>query len=143
MSAPSVLFDAPGPRARRRILIGNIVAAVVVAGIGVWALTRLGAKGQLASVMWEPFVTGRAWQSYLLPGLRATLQAAAYSIVGALALGLLLGLGRLSPARFLRSACGVVVEFFRAVPVLLMMIFVWRALAILGTVPREILPSWP
>ncbi|MFL6112597.1 MAG: amino acid ABC transporter permease [Catenulispora sp.] len=140
MSAPSVLFDAPGPRARRRILIGNIVAAVVVAGIAAWALSRLGAKGQLAPAMWAPFFTTRAWQSYVLPGLRSTLQAAAFAIVGALALGLVLGLGRLSPAGWLRWVCGVVVEFFRAVPVLLMMIFVWRGLAILGTVQREVLP---
>lgn len=140
MSAPSVLFDVPGPRARRRVFIANVVAAVVVAGIGVWVLARLGTKGQLAPSMWAPFLTAQAWESYLLPGLRATLAAAAYAIVGALALGLLLGLGRLSPSRTFRILCGVVVEFFRAVPVLLMMIFFWLGLALTGTVPRDVLP---
>src|SRR5699024_982245 len=62
---------------------------------------------------------------YLLVGLQNTLVAAAYSIVLAVVFGLLFGVGRLSSSRIIRWTCGVVVEFFRAVPVLIMMIGGW------------------
>ena len=73
-----VLFDVPGPRTRRRMLLVNVLAGVVVAGIAVWALVLLGRKGQLAPAMWEPFVQPRTWTAYLLPGLLQTLRAAGY-----------------------------------------------------------------
>ena len=60
---------------------------------------------------------------YLIPGLVETLKAAGISIVTACIFGFVFGLGRLSPSRAVRSVSGTIVEFFRAVPVLLMMIF--------------------
>jgi len=140
MSAPSVLFDAPGPRGRRRVLLGNVLAGLVVAAIVVWVLVRLGDKGQLAGAMWQPFVTGRVWVDYIIPGLTNTLKAAGLAIVGSLVLGLLLGLGRLTPVGAVRAVCGTVVEFFRAIPVLLMMIFFWLGLARVEAIPRDQLP---
>ncbi|WP_336725765.1 amino acid ABC transporter permease [Cellulosimicrobium cellulans] len=124
----SVLFDAPGPRARRAIDVGNVIGAVVVLGIAALVLLELGRKGQLAWDLWAPVFTANAWQNYFLPGLHNTLRAAGFAIVGAVALGLVLGSGRLSHVRVVRWACGVVVEFFRAVPVLLLMVFFWLLL---------------
>lgn len=122
MSA-SVLFDAQGPRARAISLVGNIVAAVaVVAGIG-WVVSVLAAKGQLEPSLWQNAVSAEAWQSYYLPGLQNTLRSALFATVGAVAFGIVFGIGRLSRNRPVRWLSGVVVEFFRAVPVLLMMIF--------------------
>lgn len=136
----SVLFDAPGPRARRRMRWINAGAALVVAGIGFWVLARLADKGQLAGDLWRPFLESSTWQDYLLPGLRDTLKAAAISIVTAGVLGLALGLGRLSSARVVRTVSGLVVEFFRAVPVLLMMIFFYLGIAQLRVVSAAELP---
>ena len=119
-----LLFDAPGPRGRRRMIWVNVVATLVVAGIGVLVLLRLAEKGQLAAALWKPFVQASTWTDYLLPGLKGTLEAAALSIVAA---GVF-GLGRLSRSRTVRTVAGVVVEFFRAVPVLLMMIFFYLGL---------------
>lgn len=140
MSTQSVLFDAPGPRGRRRIVLGNVVAGVVVVAIGVWVLLRLSEKGQLTGAMWQPFLTARAWESYIIPGLTSTLQAAGLAIVGSIVLGLLLGLGRLAPVAVVRAVSGAVVEFFRAIPVLLMMIFFWLGLANVASIPRAQLP---
>ncbi|WP_454044193.1 amino acid ABC transporter permease [Cellulosimicrobium sp. Marseille-Q8652] len=124
-SQHSVLFDAPGPRARRNIAVANVVGALVVLGIAALVLLELGRKGQLSWTLWGPVFTANAWENYYLPGLRNTLRAAAFAIVGAIAFGLVFGAGRLSHLRPLRWLSGVVVEFFRAVPVLLLMIFFW------------------
>ena len=47
-------------------------------------------------------------------------------------LGLLLGVGRLSQTRLIRWPCSVVTEFFRAVPVLMMMFFAFAVYACYG-----------
>ena len=124
----STLFDVPGPVARRRMVWVNIAATVVVLGIGVWVLLRLDAKGQLDAALWKPFLTASPWVDYLIPGLIQTLKAAAISIVTASVFGFVFGLGRLSPSRTIRTLSGTIVEFFRAVPVLLMMIFFYLGL---------------
>ncbi|NUU17464.1 amino acid ABC transporter permease [Cellulomonas humilata] len=124
----STLFDVPGPVARRRMVWVNIAATVAVAGIGVWVLTRLGAKGQLDAALWKPFLTANPWVNYLLPGLVETLKAAGISIVTSAVYGFVFGLGRLSSSKIVRTVSGGVVEFFRAVPVLLMMIFFYLGL---------------
>ncbi|WP_407318252.1 amino acid ABC transporter permease [Isoptericola halotolerans] len=132
MSAQSVLFDAPGPRARRRILLGNLVGAVIVAGVAALVLMRLADKGQLDPTLWLHAVDADAWRYYYWPGFLNTVRAAALAIVGAMVFGLLFGVGRLSSQLMVRTVCGTVVEFFRAVPVLLMMVFFWLLLANAG-----------
>lgn len=129
MSAQSVLFDAPGPRARRRILIGNVIGGLVVAGVVALVLLRLAEQGQLDPTLWLHAVDADAWVYYYWPGFLATIRAAGVAIVGAMIFGLLFGVGRLSSNLLVRSVCGTIVEFFRAVPVLLMMVFFWLLLA--------------
>jgi glutamate transport system permease protein len=130
----SVLFDAPGPRARRRHAVLAAVGLVVTLGILVLVVLKMKAANQLGADLWKPFVTDRAvWRDYLVPGLIGTFKAAAISIVLAGVFGVLFGVGRLSSITPLRWFCGVVVEFFRAVPVLLMMIFAYFGLYARGT----------
>jgi glutamate transport system permease protein len=127
VSAPVVLFDVPGPRARRTYRIVGAVA--VVALLGLLALIVRGlanpVDNQLTAEKWSPFLDPVTWTAYLLPGLVNTLKAAGIAVVLSLVLGLLLGVGRLSGVRVLRLLCGAVVEFFRSVPVLVMMIFAY------------------
>jgi len=124
MSGQSVLFDAPGPRARRRHLLLTAVG-VLLAIAGLWlVLRKMNEANQLEPYMWEVFVDDpEVWTAYLLPGLWGTLKAAALSIVFAGVFGLFFGMGRLSTVAWVRWVCSVVVEFFRSVPVLLMMVF--------------------
>jgi glutamate transport system permease protein len=123
--AGSVLFDAPGPRARARNRVFNAVTALVIALV-IWVVySQLNSKGQLTAAKWEPFLTANLWKTYILPGVQGTLAAAAVSIVLALALGVVLGVGRLSTHPVIRWSSSVFVEFFRAVPVLIMMIFAY------------------
>ncbi|RSS34626.1 amino acid ABC transporter permease [Streptomyces sp. WAC08241] len=120
----SVLYDTPGPRAKRRNVLYTVGFLAVLAVLAWWVLSALNDKGQLSADKWSPFVTdSRVWTTYLLPGLVETLKAAALSILIALPLGALLGIGRLSDHRWVRVPVGTVVEFFRAIPVLLLMMF--------------------
>lgn len=128
MSAQAVLFDAPGPKARRRHFLLTIVGAVIIAVVLGLVLYQLGVTGQLDADKWTPFLTSSAWTNYLIPGLIGTFTAAILSVLLAGVLGLVLGIGRLSQVRWVRWVSGIIVEFFRAVPVLIMMIFLFYAL---------------
>ncbi|PBC60833.1 amino acid ABC transporter permease [Streptomyces sp. Tue6028] len=119
----SVLYDAPGPRAKRRNVIVSVVSFVLFALFLWWIWRTMDDKGQLKWSLWEPFTTAEAWTTYLLPGLGNTLKAAALAMVIALPLGALFGIARLSDHRWISVPAGVVVEFFRAIPVLLLMLF--------------------
>jgi len=125
----TVLYDAPGPRAKalHRILSVVVVALLVLVG---WIVYRaLDANGQLTAAKWEPFVESSSWTTYLLPGIRGTIIAAVASIVLALVLGTVLGIARLSDHRWVRGIAGTIVELFRAVPVLILMIFAYQVFA--------------
>jgi len=137
VTGASVLFDAPGPRARVRNGILTAVSAVIGALVVAFVLWQLWTKNQLTSEKWEPFLTANLWKTYVLPGVQGTLTAAAVSIVLALALGLALGVGRLAPIRPIRWVCTVIVEFFRAVPVLIMMIFAYFFYAAYDVFPSK------
>ena len=126
MSDQTVLYDAPGPGARVRHRIYGAAAVVVAVLVLWWVLTKFADKSQLDGAKWSPFLDWVTWKEYLLIGLRQTVIAAVISIVLAAVLGLLLGLGRMSQVRLIRWPCAVFVEFFRAVPVLLMMYFTFR-----------------
>ena len=140
MSAETLLFDAPGPKARRRHAVFTVIAGLAALALALWVLSKLAEKGNLTAEKWMPFVRGDTWTEYLIQGILGTLKAAAISIVLAGALGLLLGMGRLSHNTALRWFSSVFVEFFRAVPVLLMMIFSYNLYAIYEVFPSEQLP---
>ncbi|MEU4872351.1 amino acid ABC transporter permease [Streptomyces sp. NPDC021608] len=119
----SVLYDTPGPRAKRRNVLFSVVFTVLLVLVLWWMWQKMDDKNQLDSALWKPFVESEAWTTYLLPGLANTLKAAALAMVIALPLGAVFGIARLSDHRWVRGVSGTVVEFFRAIPVLLLMLF--------------------
>jgi glutamate transport system permease protein len=120
----SVLYDAQGPRAKRRNVLFTVVFLVALAALLWWVYRALDEKGQLEWAQWEMFFTGtEAWSTYIWPGLKNTLTAAALSVLIALPLGAVLGISRLSDHAWIRVPAALVVEFFRAIPVLVLMIF--------------------
>lgn len=125
----SALFDAPGPKARSRYRLAAIVGGLVVLAFLAFVLYQLGSHGNLAADKWAMFVgiqvndiDANVWIDYLLPGLVNTLKAAAISIVLAGIFGFVFGIGRMSHVGPIRWVCTVVIEFFRSVPVLVMML---------------------
>jgi glutamate transport system permease protein len=120
----SVLYDAQGPRAKRRNVLYTALFLLALAAVVWWVYKALDDKGQLAWSLWEPFLSGtEAYSTYIWPGLQNTLKAAALAMVIALPLGAVLGIARLSDHAWVRVPAAVVVEFFRAIPVLVLMIF--------------------
>jgi glutamate transport system permease protein len=126
----SVLFDTPGPRtvARHRVYaVVTVLAVLALLALIVWKLNE---TGQLAYDKWEVFVTPDYVRVILVDGLLKTLEMAFFSILFAVVVGLLLGVGKLSDHRWVRWPSWLVVEFFRAMPVLLLMtfLFVWLSI---------------
>ncbi|MFE7721841.1 amino acid ABC transporter permease [Nocardia rhizosphaerihabitans] len=125
MSAPSVLFDAPGPRARLRHHLYSVLVVLALAAFGWMLFDAFDEQGQFTAAKWKPFLETGVWETYLLPGLQGTLTAAAISIVFALIFGMIFGILRLSDHRWIRWTAGAIVELARAIPVLILMIFLF------------------
>lgn len=127
MSTQSILFDAPGPKARVRHRVMAVVGLVLIVGLLLLVIRGLAnpANNQLTAEKWAPFLDPVSWTAYLLPGLANTLKAAGLAVVLSVVVGFALGVGRLSQVRVARVVCGALVEFFRSVPVLILMLFVY------------------
>jgi glutamate transport system permease protein len=119
----SVLYDTPGPRAKQRNILFSVVFCALLVLLLWWVWLKMDEKNQLDSALWKPFIESEAWTTYLLPGLANTLKAASLAMVIALPLGAVFGIARLSDHLWVRIVAGTVVEFFRAIPVLLLMLF--------------------
>jgi glutamate transport system permease protein len=116
----AVLYDVQGPRARRRVLISSVVGGLVLLALLGLAASRLSANGQFEYEKYEPFLTEPLLYERLLEGLQNTLTAAAYALVLALLLGVVLAFARLSHRLWISLPAVAVIEFFRGVPLLLL-----------------------
>ena len=121
------LADELGPRARRRVFVASVIGSLLVAAVVVVGLLRLEEKDQLAWEKWEPFTQWPVWR-FLLEGLRETLELASVAMVLAVTVGMLLALGRLARNAPTRWIAGAIVEFFRGVPLLLLIFFTYIGL---------------
>ncbi|GAA4352863.1 amino acid ABC transporter permease [Angustibacter luteus] len=117
-----MLYDAPGPRAKRRHLGLGVVTSLVVIVLVAVVVWRLLATDQFSQARVAQFQYAEV-QRELLRGYVATLKAAAIASVLALLLGAVLAAGRLSDHRFLRLPASTLVELFRAIPLLILMFF--------------------
>ncbi len=88
--------------------------------------------GQFAYEQWEPLLTPAYIEALLVDGLLKTLQMAFLSIVFAVIFGLVFGIGKMSDRSWVQWPCWVVVEFFRAVPLLLLIIFIFFSFGVGG-----------
>jgi glutamate transport system permease protein len=131
MIRPGTLYEAPGPIGRMRQRVFSVVSAlgvcVLLAAVGV----RLEASGQFDADKWAIFLHwGTA--KFLFDGLVSTIFAAACSALVAFALAFPLALGRLSTRPWISRLAGAYIEFFRAIPLLLLILFMVIELPALG-----------
>ena len=139
-SAPrgaSVLFDAPGPVARRRGIIFSIVGAVAVLALLGLALLRLIDRGQFDAALWAPLLNpgnedfAAVWK-LIGEGLYNTLRAAALAIILSLVIGTAIAVLRLSLGRIGRLPVVGVIELLRGMPVVITILLVYTAVTSYG-----------
>lgn len=118
----STLYDVPGPRAKIRNRTLNVVVLLLVLGAVAWVIYRLNATGQFESRRWIQFQY-TSIQNQLLDGLLATLKAAGLAAVLALLFGSVFAAARISDHKWVRVPATLIVELFRAVPLLILMFF--------------------
>jgi glutamate transport system permease protein len=118
----ALIGDALGPRARRRVLVGSVVSALALAAVVALVIRRLAANGQLDPELYEVF-SDPALPPLLGEAFAALARVALVSMVLAVAFGSVLALGRLSLSAPVRWAAAAYVQFFRALPVLMLILF--------------------
>ncbi|GAA2088597.1 amino acid ABC transporter permease [Kitasatospora saccharophila] len=123
----SALYDVPGPKALARHRLYGWLALLVIAAVLGWVVYMLFHTQQFTYQKWMPFEY-EGVQELLLRGLGNTLKAFGWTVLFALPFGALFAAGRLSDHRAVRWASTVVVEFFRAMPLLVMIFFIFVAL---------------
>jgi glutamate transport system permease protein len=137
MSSTSVLFDAPGPRARRNSLLWSALAIAVLAAIFFVLGRRLFERGQFDSELWTPFLDPghenfpAVWR-VVREGLLANARAAVLAMIFSLSIGTVLALSRVTLSKRSRWAVISTIELFRGIPVVIAIFFAARALPSLG-----------
>jgi len=129
----SVLFDAPGPKARRRARILSIVGIIAIAALVAWIIYTLASPRVTANGVvqpgvfdpsrWDIFTDLALWRGVGTAVIN-TLRMAGVAAVGAITVGILFSFGRTANTAWIRVPVTVVLEFFRGMPVLLMMLFI-------------------
>ncbi|MEU9460614.1 MULTISPECIES: amino acid ABC transporter permease [unclassified Streptomyces] len=139
----SVLYDAQGPRAKQRNILYTVLFVLCAAAVVWWVYDGLAEKHQLDWIKWKPFFTSsQPWETYIWPGFQNMIKAAFFALIIALPLGALFGIGRLSDHRWVRMPAGFVVELFRAVPVLILMITANAVYAEYTTIDTDMRPLY-
>lgn len=132
MSGSSVLFDAPGPRARILSRTLSVVALLAIAALLAWVIMILAAPRQSGGITlpgmfdgsrWDIFTDPAVWE-FIGSGVANTLRAASIAAAGALVLGVVFSLLRSAENAWIRVPITWLQEFLRGMPVLLMMLFI-------------------
>ncbi len=140
----TTLYDAPGPRSRRRTLIGSVIALILVTILLALVVRRLAEQGQFSAELWGPLINPTNPQFPLVwnrlgQGLINTLIAAALTLVLALVIGTLLAVTRITSTPWYRWAVVGLIELLRGLPVVVSIYFAARVLPELGI---DLAPLW-
>ncbi|NIH79388.1 amino acid ABC transporter permease [Amycolatopsis viridis] len=131
----NVLFDVPGPKARVRHRLMAVLGIVAVAAILTYIVYRFYDSGQFTARKWQ-WLQYTQVQRDLVTALLATVKAFALGAVLALVFGAIFAAGRLSDHAWVRGVSTFIVEFFRAIPLLILMfLFYYGAPALGVTLP--------
>ncbi len=133
-AAPSMrdaLYEPPGPKTRKKMLVGTVVTLASVLALAAWIVYRFWVTGQLSARYWQLFSWRTTW-IYLGRGLLGTFEVALTSAAIAIVLGLALMLGRTGRFAWLRVVCAAITNFFRGVPSLLFIYFFFFTMPSVG-----------
>ncbi|WP_250444531.1 amino acid ABC transporter permease [Actinotalea sp. C106] len=126
----SILYDAPGPVARRRERWGSIIGGLILLGIIALGVYYAHGRGVFGADRWDVLfdppkgqTAADVWTSMIVHGLGATLRAALVAAPLSLVLGLVLAVWRTAGRWWVKAPAIMIIELFRGLPVLLMMFF--------------------
>ncbi len=127
----SILFDEPGPLTRKRHRLYTALFAVGAAGLLAWVVWKFNEAGQFDPEIYQDLAQPNVWEA-IGSGVAKTIKAAAAGIVLAVVLGAGLAVARLSDHAVVRAPAALFVQFFRAVPLLLLIIVLFNFMALQG-----------
>lgn len=122
MPVIDAIYEKPGPKAERKIKIATGLSLIVLAVLIGVIIRQFYVTGQLSPRYWSFFLRITTWR-FLGVGLLGTIEAAAIGGVIALAAGFILMVFRISSIRLLKLLSGLIIEFTRGVPTLLLIYF--------------------
>ena len=130
----SVLYDAPGPKTRRNSTIASVISAVAILAGLTWvfftlAAPRVNANGAEQPGMFDPsrldiLSDPEVWGAFG-GGVVDTLRMAAVAAMLAIVVGILFSFGRTAASKWIRIPTSVLLELFRGMPLLLLILFVF------------------
>ncbi len=128
MSGTITAFADPlGPRGKVRVAIATAVGGALVAWVLYVAYRRFEANGQLEKELWTDLFSGEALR-FFWGGLKITLQLAAVGLLLAVAVGVVLAFARLSKRAPVRFVATTWLQFFRGVPLVVLILFFYIGL---------------
>lgn len=116
----TVLFDALGPRGRSRARMTSIASGIVFAVLAGLAAWKLASADFFEQSRWVNPLDALIVETTWIPDLLNTLTAFVLGSIGALLLGVIVGFGRVSGNRVVRFLAMIYVQFFRAIPLLML-----------------------
>ena len=127
VSMRDALYEAPGPKTRRRTRIITFISLILVALGSALIVRQFYVTGQLDAKYWSFFLKPTTW-TYLASGFVGTFKVAFTAGIIALILGVIFMLGRTAHNKVISTIFRVIIDFFRGVPSLLLIYFFYLAL---------------
>lgn len=119
----TTLFEAPGPRGRRRHRMYEVASWAILAGVAYIVIRILNKNGAFDAAAWQPFGLLGVWRQLGI-GLLNNVRAAIVGMLLSMFFGCFLGWGLLSKRKMVRYPCRVFTEVFNSIPVLLLLFFI-------------------
>ncbi|MFD4640408.1 amino acid ABC transporter permease [Lentzea sp. NPDC058436] len=126
-----VLFDVPGPKARVRHKIMAVVGIAAALAAIAYVVMRFVATDQFTARRLD-WINYKQIQLSLVEAIGNTLSAFGAGAVLALVFGAIFAAARLSDHSWVRGPAAVIVEIFRAIPLVIMMFFFYYGLPVAG-----------
>lgn len=131
VSVRDALYEAPGPKTRKRIRVITVLSLAVLAVLVACIIRQFYRTGQLDAKYWSIFTRATTWK-FLGQGIMGTLEAALAAGIVTFAAGFLMMLGRISGHKILSGISTALIEFTRGVPTLLFIYFFFLVVPQLG-----------
>ena len=130
-----MLYEAPGPKARKRIRLFTVLALVLIAVLAAAVIRQFIITGQLSARYWDFFLKFTTWR-FLGEGLLTTVETALTGSLIAFILGFILMRGKVRNSRILRAVSTALIEFTRGIPTLLFIYFFFLVVPKTGWKPN-------